>query len=201
MEPQTHSFKTALLGILVVILVGGGYWYVTEVASKSTPAPAVVEQTENQGIVTPPQPPEPVATDGTVTDTATGDVVQNTSEPKTESGSNSSGVASSDAVSPDATMYTDGTYTSTGTYRTPAGNEEVDITLTLKNGLIADATGVNRGRDPKSKKFQQLFLDNFKGLVVGKKLSDVSLSKVSGSSLTPKGFNDAVLKIRTQTGV
>ncbi len=201
MEPHTHSFKTALLGILVVILVGGGYWYVTEVSSKSTPAPAVVEQTENQGIVTPPQSSEPVATDGTVADPATGDVVQNTSEPKTESDLNSSGVGSTDVPAPDTAANADGTYTSTGTYRTPAGNEEVDITLTLKDGLIADATGVNRGRDPKSKKFQQLFLDNFKGLVVGKKLSEVSLSKVSGSSLTPKGFNDAILKIRTQSGV
>jgi len=97
--------------------------------------------------------------------------------------------------------YRDGAYTVVGKYSAPSGAENVGITLVLKDDVIVDASGTVETAHPTSKKFQGLFLGGFKTQVVGKKLSEVSLDKVSGSSLTPKGFADAVLQIRAEAGV
>lgn len=67
--------------------------------------------------------------------------------------------------------------------------------VTLKDDVIVDATVVGQATKRESIEWQKKFISGFKPLVVGKKLSDVSLTKVSGSSLTPKGWNDAVAKI------
>lgn len=52
--------------------------------------------------------------------------------------------------------------------------------------------------DPNSKRFQGEFADGYKAQVIGKPIAEVFLTKVSGSSLTPKGFNDAVEKIKSE---
>ena len=56
-----------------------------------------------------------------------------------------------------------------------------------------------RGEDKKDVglKGETIVSNNVKTLVVGKKITDVKLDKVSGSSLTPKGFNDALEQIKT----
>ena len=95
-------------------------------------------------------------------------------------------------------MYKDGTYSVVGQYVSPGGVEEVGIEVTVKNDLIVDAKSTPKSTRPVSIGFQGIFTDNFKVLVVGKKLGEVVLDKVSGSSLTPKGFNDAIVKIKTQ---
>jgi hypothetical protein len=95
-----------------------------------------------------------------------------------------------------ANVYADGTYSATGTYSSPAGKEEVPVTLTLVNGVITDASVSIAATNATSKQFQAVFSENFAALVVGKNIDDVNLSKVSGSSLTPKGFNDAISQIK-----
>ncbi len=97
--------------------------------------------------------------------------------------------------------YKDGTYTADGHYSIPGGSEIIGISLTIKDGVIVDAVGTVKGLRPNSQKFQGIFVANFRDQVVGKKLADVSLSNVSGSSLSPLGFNDAVVQIRTQAQV
>lgn len=97
--------------------------------------------------------------------------------------------------------YKDGTYTSTGEYVSPGGSEQVEVTLTLKADKVTDATVVAKAILPGSKNFQAKFISGFKALVIGKSIDEVKLDKVSGSSLTPKGFNDAVIKIQTQAKV
>lgn len=94
--------------------------------------------------------------------------------------------------------YEDGTYTATGTYTSPGGPEEIGITLTVEGGIITDASAEPKATIPASVNWQTVFANNFKASVVGKSLDEVSLDKVSGSSLTPKGFNDAVEKIKAQ---
>jgi len=98
----------------------------------------------------------------------------------------------------DTTAYKDGTYTAEGVYRAPSGQEMIDVTITLKDNVITDATVVGKAEDRISKRLQGMFIDNYKPLVIGKKITDVSLDKISGSSLTPKGFNDAITKIKAQ---
>lgn len=94
--------------------------------------------------------------------------------------------------------YKDGTYTATGHYPSPGGPETIKITLTLKGGAVTDATAVPQAERPISKNFQNIFAQNFKTQVVGVNIQNLKLDKVSGSSLTPKGFNEAVEQIKTQ---
>ncbi len=92
----------------------------------------------------------------------------------------------------------DGAYEATGEYTSPAGPEVVPIKLTLKNGVIDSIEFNQKVTNPGSIKFQGMFKEGYKAQVIGKKITEVKLDKVSGSSLTPKGFNDAIQKIITQ---
>lgn len=92
-------------------------------------------------------------------------------------------------------MYKDGTYSAKGSYNSPAGAEEIDVTLVLKDDVVTDVTVKSLATVDASKNWQGKFISGVKSAVVGKKLSEVTLTKVSGSSLTPKGWNDAVAKI------
>ncbi len=96
------------------------------------------------------------------------------------------------------TMYKDGTYSVDGDYTSPGGAEKINVTLVLKDDVIVDATVKSLATLPASVNWQGKFVSGVKAEVVGKKLSEVTLTKVSGSSLTPKGWNDAVAKIMVQ---
>jgi uncharacterized protein with FMN-binding domain len=94
--------------------------------------------------------------------------------------------------------YKNGTYTSTGVYKSPAGEESVKVSLTIENDVVTNATFVGNATNPGSVKNQGLFSEGYKQYVVGKKIDAISLDVVNGSSLTPKGFMDAVQKIKAQ---
>ncbi len=95
-------------------------------------------------------------------------------------------------------VYRDGTYNATGVYTSPGGAEKIGVTLTLKGDVITAAEVQKMATIEVSVKMQTVFADNYKQQVIGKNISEVKLDKVSGSSLTPKGFNDAVAKIKVQ---
>ena len=94
--------------------------------------------------------------------------------------------------------YKDGTYSAVGEYISPGGEESINLTLTLKNDVIVDAQVVSNAIRPNSVIYQGKFISGYKTLVVGKNIDNVALTKVSGSSLTPKGFADALAKIKVQ---
>ncbi len=94
--------------------------------------------------------------------------------------------------------YADGTYSAVGNYTSPAMEETVSITLTLTNGVIESVEYEPETTNEVSKKYQTMFDENFEAMVVGKSLDEVALTKVSGSSLTPKGFNDAIEQIKEE---
>lgn len=96
------------------------------------------------------------------------------------------------------TSYKDGTYKAEGVYSYHAGTEAIGVTVTLKNGIIADVDVKQEAKAPMSKIMQADFAANYKTMVVGKKIDEVKLGKVSGSSLTPIGFNSALDLIKTQ---
>lgn len=97
-----------------------------------------------------------------------------------------------------ANKFKDGSYSATGNYNSPGGAEEIGVNVTVKGDVITDASVKVMATRPVSKNFQTIVSTNIKSLVVGKKLNDVVLDKVSGSSLTPKGWNDAISKIESQ---
>lgn len=171
--PKKLSYSTSLIligGVVLLALLGYGY----------------VSTREQIAVV------EPVATPAKPTEQ---EVVPETNVPTTPTVPTSAPQQPTDVP---ALAYRNGVYTVVGAYTAPSGAEKVGITLTLKDDVIVDAAGTVETTHPTSKKFQELFLASFKGQVVGKKLSEVSLDKISGSSLTPKGFNDAVIQIRTE---
>ncbi len=92
--------------------------------------------------------------------------------------------------------YVSGTYAATGDYTSPAGAEQVDITITLDGNVITAATFTGKAEHPASKKWQGNFSQGFAAEVVGKSIDEVKLGVVNGSSLAPKGFMDALAKIQ-----
>jgi hypothetical protein len=94
--------------------------------------------------------------------------------------------------------YKDGTYTVVGNYTSPGGQEELGVTLTLASGVVVDSQVEVKATRPISKERQTDFANNYESEVVGKNIDEISLGKVSGSSLSPKGFNDAVEKVKSQ---
>lgn len=103
-----------------------------------------------------------------------------------------------DAAPEAAVTYKDGEYSAQGTYSYHSGTESIGVTLTLKDGVIEDVEVEEMAKAPTSKEMQADFAANYKSEVVGKNIDEVNLGKVSGSSLTPKGFNDAIEQIKTQ---
>ncbi len=94
--------------------------------------------------------------------------------------------------------YSDGEYAAVGQYTSPAGPEEIGVELTLTDGVIIDAEVEVKATHAISKVKQEDFAANYKAHVIGKPINEVKLSKVSGSSLTPQGFNDALEKIKSE---
>jgi len=95
-------------------------------------------------------------------------------------------------------QYRDGTYTATGTYQTPESVEKVTVALTLGDDVV---TAVRVTGDPQTVEtthYQGEFVAGISAAIVGKKIEDLAVTRVGGSSLTSAGFNDALAKIEAQ---
>jgi len=119
-----------------------------------------------------------------------------TKETTTDTVSTNTAAATSPAQQ--ASPYKDGTYTATGSYDSPAGTEGIQVTLTLQDGIIESSNVVSEAQDGRSASYQERFISGYQQYVTGKSIDDVVLSRVSGSSLTPEGWNDAVAKIKAE---
>ncbi|MFJ6679007.1 FMN-binding protein [Microbacterium sp. NPDC091382] len=107
--------------------------------------------------------------------------------------------ASADAGSGSGTgSYKDGTYTADGSYQTPETVEKITVTLTLQDSTVTDVQVTGDPQARETRQYQADFIGGIKDEVVGKKLDDLSVDKVGGSSLTSGGFNAAVKEIRTE---
>lgn len=104
----------------------------------------------------------------------------------------------SDVVKQTTYLYKDGNYSATGSYMSPGGPDQVEVELTLKKDIVTGITVTPKPGDNTSAKYQAKFISGYKSYVVGKNIADISLTKVSGSSLTSKGFNEALSKIKSQ---
>ena len=103
---------------------------------------------------------------------------------------------STQEVEPQAAAYSDGTYEATGKYISPGGRESIDVSVTVMNGKITDTTVTPNADSGEAEEYQQRFAANYKDMVVGKPIDEVSLTRVAGSSLTGIGFNDALEQIK-----
>jgi uncharacterized protein with FMN-binding domain len=108
------------------------------------------------------------------------------------------GTSSTGSGSSSSSSFKDGSYTATGDYDSPGGSESITVSVTLKNSVITATSAQSGANDSTADMFQSDFIQGYKSLVVGKSISSVNLSKVSGSSLTSQGFNEAITKIENQ---
>ncbi|MEO3933777.1 hypothetical protein WMO79_13335 [Micrococcaceae bacterium Sec7.4] len=115
--------------------------------------------------------------------------------PGLAAGTQATGAAPSAAAGTAA--YKDGTFSADGNYVSPNGTETVGVTLTLAGGAVSDVQITQHPSNPNTRKFQGEFAGGIKSQIVGKRLDEIKVSKVAGSSLTSGGFNQAVDKIKS----
>ncbi|MDB5166214.1 MAG: hypothetical protein JWM37_286 [Candidatus Saccharibacteria bacterium] len=94
--------------------------------------------------------------------------------------------------------YKDGTYSATGNYQTPGGTESITVKLTVANNVVTTSDVTTSQTSQEAAEYQAQFKANYSPFVVGKDINDITLSRISGSSLTPRGFNEAVDAIKSQ---
>jgi uncharacterized protein with FMN-binding domain len=170
MEPAANSRKRQLITTLAVLIVIVAIVAAVTITNKKKP-----DMANTSDLTT------PAKTDTTSpSPTSTQDSSPTTSAPTTSA------------------AYKDGTYTATGSYDSPGGRESITITVTLANDAITATSATSGANDPEAHEYQDQFIASYKRLVVGKKISDILLSRVSGSSLTSQGFNSAIQKIESQ---
>lgn len=165
--------KQLITGIMVIAVIGiltaGGVLY-SQNQSKVSPAPKQVVETN---VTTQATPDLSAAAGGTMPTTI---------------GQEGTGMTNPE--------FMDGEYSAVGTYTSPGGQETIDVTVTLKNSIVTSVEVTPNATLPISANFQRKFADGVAEVVVGKAITDIKLDAVSGSSLTPKGFVDALEEIK-----
>jgi hypothetical protein len=113
-----------------------------------------------------------------------------------------SGLAPEPTTDAQSSNYADGTYTVQTSYFTPRRTEHVmDITLTLANGVVTDASILWDGEAEAKTPNHSSFDEAYKEEVVGQPLDAINLSRVGGASLTTEAFNEAVDSIQQEASV
>jgi uncharacterized protein with FMN-binding domain len=100
------------------------------------------------------------------------------------------------ACSDDTPAYRDGTYRATGRYGSLPSS--IDVTVELDDGILRDVDVTPHATDPTSRDYQERFADAVPAIVTGRRIDEVELDRVAGSSGTPDGFNDALERIKDQ---
>lgn len=113
------------------------------------------------------------------------------------SSSDTAGSASSSSSSAGGS-FKDGSYTARGEYTSPGGLSAVDVTVTLKGDTVTAVKVVPKAENPTAKGYEAQFASGVGPKVVGKKLTELDVTKVSGSSLTSQGFDRAIEDIQKQ---
>lgn len=115
------------------------------------------------------------------------------------SGSDTSGSATSESPAAESTsVYADGTYVAEASYAAPSGVETVTVSITLADDAVTTVTTSSDSVDHEAREFQEKFASGISAEVVGRDIAGLSVSRVSGSSLTSNGFNAALEQIRSE---
>ena len=112
----------------------------------------------------------------------------------------STGGASTGAAPAGSATLPDGTYSSSGTYQSPAGTETISVSLTVAHNVVTAVTVTPQAPDPTGMAYQSAFAQGISAVVVGKDINSLNVTRVAGSSLTSGGFNDALQQIKAKAG-
>jgi hypothetical protein len=93
-----------------------------------------------------------------------------------------------------------GNYEYEVTYFTPGGATEMTVSFLMENSVITDVSMAGNPQHSTSIQYQRKLQTGLDTLIVGKELTAVDAvpSKTSGSSLTPKAFNDALAQLQAE---
>jgi uncharacterized protein with FMN-binding domain len=106
--------------------------------------------------------------------------------------------AASSGADAGSTSFKDGTYTELGRYTSPGGPSAVDVTLTLQGGVVKAVKVVPKAENPTAAGYESQFASGVGAKVVGKRITELDVTVVSGSSLTSRGFDAAVEAIQAK---
>lgn len=106
-------------------------------------------------------------------------------------------VSRSQSASSKNSAYTDGVYTATGQYGSLPSS--ITVTATLVNNVVTAVEVTPHATDPTSLDYQRRFAAAVPSIVVGKRIDEVNVGRLAGSSGTPKGFNAALQQIKEQS--
>ena len=130
--------------------------------------------------------------------TTAGSVATGMTTNSTQTASSSDTATNTSTSSSTTSTYKDGTYSASSEYYVPHGTEDIQVSVTLKDGVITASSITNSESDPDSAQFQESFTSAYKSYVVGKSISGLGLNTISGASDTTQGFNDALSKIASE---
>jgi uncharacterized protein with FMN-binding domain len=116
----------------------------------------------------------------------------------TSQSASASGSGTTPASAGSDATFKDGTYTATGHYTSPGGDSAVAVKLTLKGGTVTAVTVTPKAENPTAQSYESNFASGVGGEVIGKKLTELNVTTVSGSSLTSQGFDKAVADIEAR---
>jgi uncharacterized protein with FMN-binding domain len=182
MEPQSNLQKN--IGIFLGVIIILGVFSVTMFSDKKSPDVSVTSQVipDTTGIDNSVIPTPPVSkTSPVAPKSKTPPVVDKPKQP--------------------VSAYNNGTYSATGSYMSPGGYDQIGVSITIKNDIITATSATNMASDGRSQRYEDRFIAGYKQYVIGKNIASVNLGKISGSSLTPEGFNDALAQIKAQAKV
>lgn len=95
--------------------------------------------------------------------------------------------------------YKDGEYMVSNSYRVPRNlTESITVTVKIQDDTIVDVNFKGESNNNDSRRYMNLFADNYKKYVLGKKLDGLSVGTIAGASLTSQAFNESLSKIREQ---
>ncbi|WP_225214857.1 FMN-binding protein [Cellulomonas avistercoris] len=86
----------------------------------------------------------------------------------------------------------DGTYSGSGSYETPGGRQQIDVTVVLADGVVTGVRVDPAATNATSLRFQERFASAVVDSVVGRTLDEVAVDRLAGSSSTGAGFMAAL---------
>lgn len=95
------------------------------------------------------------------------------------------------------TVYADGSYSRAGSYNTPAGTQQITVSLTVKDDVVTGVNIFGSSDNETTQQYIDLFAAGIPNIVNGVRLEDLDgVSAVNGSSLTGGAFNSALAQIK-----
>jgi uncharacterized protein with FMN-binding domain len=134
-------------------------------------------------------------------DTSAGSSTESASEAATEnertaSPSPPAQAPESGARNDTAGSYRDGEYSATGWYGSEPSHH--DVTLTITDDTVTDVEITTPAENETSLGYQQRFAEALPQAIVGRKVSELNVDRLAGSSGCSEGFMDALAQIRDQ---